>query len=111
MWSSSPPHTHHHAHPDECECDNIDVRCVASDAWPGLYYGVVDYTVGPLHDDHRREVTLEFPPTVGEVLRVYVLCYYEAVPAVCDPPARRHHPFVKPAPLPSAADYAGAAIP
>ncbi|HYT68978.1 MAG TPA: neuraminidase-like domain-containing protein [Vicinamibacterales bacterium] len=100
------PHTHHHAHPGECECDNIDVRCVASDAWPGLYYGVVDYTVGPLHDDHRREVTLEFPPSVGEVLRLYVLCYYEAVPAVCDPPARRHHPHMKPAPLPSSADYA-----
>ena len=45
-------------------------------------------------------MTLEFPPTVGEVLRLYVLCYYEAVPPVCDPPARRHHPFVKPAPLP-----------
>ena len=89
------PHTHHDAHPEECECDDIDVRCVASDAWPGLYYGVVDYTVGPLHDEHRREVTLEFPPTVGEVLRVYVLCYYEAVPVVCDPPARRHHPFVR----------------
>jgi hypothetical protein len=101
------PHTHHHARLDECECDDIDVRCVASDAWPGLYYGVVDHTVGPLHDDHRCQVTLEFPPSVGEVLRVYVLCYYEAVPAVCDPPARRHHPFVKPAPLPSAADYVG----
>jgi hypothetical protein len=83
------PHTHHHAHPGECECDNIDVRCVASDAWPGLYYGVVDYPVGPLHHEHRREVTLEFPRTVGEVLRLYVLCYYEAVPPVCDPPARR----------------------
>jgi hypothetical protein len=105
------PHTHHHAHPGECECDNIDVRCVASDAWPGLYYGVVDYTVGPLHADHRRQVTLEFPPTVGEVLRVYVLCYYEAVPAVCDPPARRHHPFVKPAPLPSPAEYDGGSYP
>ncbi len=105
------PHTHHHAHPGECECENIDVRCVACDAWPGLYYGVVDYTVGPLRDDHRREVTLEFPRTVGEVLRLYVLCYYEAVLPVCDPPARRHHPHVKPAPLPSAADYAGGSRP
>ncbi|MEH2539206.1 neuraminidase-like domain-containing protein [Bradyrhizobium sp. AZCC 1699] len=102
------PRTRHHTHPGECHCDNIDVRCVASDAWPGLYYGVVDYTVGPLHDDHRREVTLEFPPTVGEVLRLYVLCYFEAVPAVCDPPARRHHPFVKPAaPHAAAADAGG----
>jgi hypothetical protein len=101
------PHTHHHAHPGECECDNIDVRCVASDAWPGLYYGVVDYTVGPLHDEHRREVTLEFPPTVSEVFRLYILCYYEAVPPVCDPPARRHHPFVKPAPRPFPGHYAG----
>jgi hypothetical protein len=98
-------HTHHHAHPGECTCGNIDVRCVASDEWPELYYGVVDYTVGPLHDDHRREVTLEFPPTVGEVLRLYLLCYYDAVPPVCDPPARRHHPLVKPAPLPSAAEH------
>jgi hypothetical protein len=101
------PHMHHHAHADECECDNIDVRCVASDAWPGLSYGVVDYVVGPLHNDYGREVTLEFPPTVGEILRLYVLCYYEAIPPICDPQARRHHPSVKAAPLPSAAEYAG----
>ena len=99
------PHMGQHAHPGECECDNIDVRCVASDEWPGLYYGVVDYTVGPLHGDHRSEITLEFPPTVGEVLRLYLLCFYESVSPVCDPPARRHHPFVKPSPLPTAAEY------
>lgn len=101
------PHTHHHAHGEECECEEIEVRCVASDGWPGLYYGVADCPVGPLHEEHRREVTFEFPPTVGEVRRLYVLCYYEAIPPVCDPPARRHHPFVKPAPLPSAGEYAG----
>jgi hypothetical protein len=100
------PHTHHHPQGEECECEEIEVRCVASDAWPGLYYGVAECTVGPLQGEHRREVTLEFPPTVGEVRRLYVMCYYEAVPAVCDPPARRHHPFVKHAPLPSEADYA-----
>jgi hypothetical protein len=65
----------------------------------------VDYTIGPLHGDHRREVTLEFPPTVGEVVRVYLLCFYESVSSVCDPPARRHHPFVKPGPPLSAAEY------
>jgi hypothetical protein len=104
------PHTHHHAHPGGCECENIDVRCVASDAWPGLYYGVVDYTVGPLREEHRREVTLEFPPSTGPVLRVYLLCYYEVVAPVCDPPARRHHPFVKPAPVPCAAAEVGGAV-
>jgi hypothetical protein len=100
------PHTHHHSHSGECECDNIDVRCVASDGWPGLYYGVVDVTVGPLHDERRRQVTLEFPASIGEVSRLYVLCYYEAVPPVCEPPARRHHPFVKPAALPASNDHA-----
>jgi len=95
-------HAHHHAHGEECDCDEIDVRCVASDAWPGLYYGVVECPVGPLHGEHRREVTLEFPRNIGEVRRVYVMCYYEAAADDCEPPARRHHPFVKPAALPPA---------
>jgi hypothetical protein len=99
-------HAHHHPHPGDCECGNIDVRCVASDGWPGLYYGVVDDTVGPLHDEHQREVSFEFPPTVGEVRRAYLLCYYEAVAQECEPPARRHHPFVKPA-IPAAGESAG----
>jgi hypothetical protein len=96
------PHTHRHPRAEDCECENIDVRCVASDAWPGLYHGVVDATVGPVQNDCRRPVTIEFPASIGEVSRLYVLCYYEAESSVCEPPARRHHPFVKPAALPAA---------
>ena len=88
-------HRHHHAHLDECDCEDVDVRCVASEGWPGLYYGTVHTHVGPLSDSHGGEITLQFPPT-ADVRRLYILCYYEVVPVSCEPPARRHHPYLQP---------------
>ena len=66
-------------HRDE---DELHISCLASEDSEGLYYGVFDTQVGPLGGDNpRAEVQFLFPPNIGELERVFLLCRYE----------RRHH--------------------
>ena len=66
-------------HRDE---DELRISCLASEDSEGLYYGVFDTQVGPLGGDNSRaEVQFLFPPNIGELERVFLLCRYE----------RRHH--------------------
>ena len=58
---------------DDCE---LSVSCVASDAWPDLYYGMFGTRVGPLGRGRHRPVEFRFPRRAGEVRRVYLLLRY-----------------------------------
>jgi hypothetical protein len=73
----------------ECECDeeNDDcceryfLTCVASEDWPCLFHGVIEYSFPFLRDD--RPITIGdflFAETVGVVHRAYLVCSYEAGP-------------------------------
>ena len=66
----------HHDEDEQC------ISCLASEDATGLYYGAFDTQVGPLGGDNpRAEVQFLFPPNIGELDRVFLLCRYE----------RRHH--------------------
>ncbi len=52
------------------------VSCVAVEEWPELYCGTFDTHVGPIgtRGEGRHEVTFQFPPGIGELEYVYLLC-------------------------------------
>lgn len=59
-----------------------DVTCVATQAWPGLFCGVVDLSAAPIESlpQERAEAlfTVEFPVSVDELCGVYLLAGYAA---------------------------------
>lgn len=66
---------------DAC-CDRYFLTCVASEDWPCLFHGVIEYPFPFLHDG--RPVTIGeflFPQDAGVVHRAYLVCSYEAGPA------------------------------
>ena len=79
-----------HQHRDgPCDCGDIDVRCVASSEWPGLFLGVVDLgdrRLGPIGAERPSEVgRLEFPAEVSEICDVNIVVGYCVQPwARCD---------------------------
>jgi len=79
------PHEDHDERADgECECEEIEVRCMATAKWPGLYHGVLDTQIGPLaHSGRPGRVTFEFSHHTAEVSRVFLLCRCEVVP-ICN---------------------------
>ena len=61
--------------------DVKDIECVASDAHPGFYYGVIDLTkrrLGPLTSERGPCCTLEFSGQAGEVCSAHVIARYQA---------------------------------
>lgn len=65
---------------DEC-CDRFFLTCVASEDWPCLFHGVIEYPFPFVGDE--RPVTIGdflFPECVGVVHRAYLVCSYEAGP-------------------------------
>jgi hypothetical protein len=70
--------------------------CVLSDHWPGLYHGVVETHVGPLHPHgERTEVKLHFRRDVCCIPRAYLLCRYkleDKCPKRKEPPPLRCNP-------------------
>jgi hypothetical protein len=68
---------------EEC-CERYFLTCVASEDWPCLFHGVIEYPFPFLCDD--RQITIGdflFPESAGVVHRAYLVCSYEA-----GPPAR-----------------------
>lgn len=66
---------------EEC-CERYFLTCVASEDWPCLFHGVIEYPFPFLHDDRLVMIgDFLFPESVGEVLRAYLVCSYEAGPA------------------------------
>lgn len=66
---------------EEC-CERYFLTCVASEDWPCLFHGLLEYPFPFVHDD--RQVTIGnflFPECVGVVHRAYIVCSYEAGPA------------------------------
>jgi len=78
------PGEHRHEQEHDCGCDAIDVECVASDEYPGLYWGVVDLRdrrLGPLEVERAVELgSLEFPARIGEICEVKLIAVYCADP-------------------------------
>lgn len=65
---------------EEC-CERFFLTCVASEDWPCLFHGVLEYPFPYLHDD--TPVTIGdflFPREAGAVHRAYLVCSYEAGP-------------------------------
>lgn len=66
---------------DEC-CDRYFLTCVASEDWPCLFHGVLEYPFPFLRDDRPLTIgDFHFPESVGVVHRAYFVCSYEAGPA------------------------------
>ncbi|WP_373509400.1 neuraminidase-like domain-containing protein [Thiocapsa sp.] len=66
---------------EEC-CEREFLTCVASEDWPCLFHGVIEYPFPFLSEE--RQVTIGdflFPESVGVVHRAYLVCSYEAGPA------------------------------
>ena len=54
------------------------VACLASEEWPGLYYGVCDTDIQRIGCiGERHGVKLRFPEQCGDLDRVFLLCRYE----------------------------------
>jgi hypothetical protein len=65
---------------EEC-CERYFLTCVASQDWPCLFHGVIEYPFPFLCDE--RPITIGdflFPESVGVVHRAYLVCSYEAGP-------------------------------
>jgi hypothetical protein len=70
--------------PQPCRDKAMRIPCVASEGWPGLYYGIVETEVGSLgRDGHGPELEFRFPAEIGEVERAYLLCQYRRLERVC----------------------------
>lgn len=66
---------------EEC-CERYFLTCVASEDWPCLFHGVIEYPFPFLRDE--RQVTIGdflFPEGVVVVHRAYLVCSYETGPA------------------------------
>jgi len=66
---------------EEC-CERYFLTCVASEDWPCLFHGVIEYPFPFLCDE--RQITIGdflFPESAGIVHRAYLVCSYEAGPA------------------------------
>nr|WP_281720110.1 neuraminidase-like domain-containing protein [Nitrosomonas nitrosa] len=66
---------------EEC-CERYFLTCVASEDWPCLFHGVIEYPFPFLCDEQQIKIgDFLFPECVGVVHRAYLVCSYEAGPA------------------------------
>jgi hypothetical protein len=81
------PHVHDDEQADgECECDEIDVRCVASADFLALCHGIMEASLGPLHEGRGSQVTFEFPRSAAKISRAFLMCYYEVAQRISSAP-------------------------
>ena len=77
---------------DDAEQDaTAEVKCVASDGWPGYFRGTVDLRerpLGPLWDGRSATCTFEIPQEAGEIRNVFVLTSYDVAPRDKEPWSR-----------------------
>src|SRR5262245_58282352 len=65
---------------EEC-CERYFLTCVASEDWPCLFHGVIEYPFPFLCDGRPIAIgAFLFPESVGVVYRAYLVCSYEAGP-------------------------------
>jgi hypothetical protein len=72
----------------ECEdgsencCERYFLTCVASEDWPCLFHGTIEYPFPFLCDEHQVTIgDFVFPESISEVYRAFLVCSYEAGPA------------------------------
>ncbi len=54
------------------------IDCIASADWPGLYHGVLDIELGPLHHNADHDLgAFRFPCDSGVVSNAFLFCGYE----------------------------------
>ena len=74
-----------HTKQDRDECKVHAIECIASDEWPGLYHGVLDLQLGPLHHIAEHDLgAFKFPSECGVVSHAFLFCGYEASPIPSD---------------------------
>ena len=62
-------------------CERYFFTCVASEDWPCLFHGVIEYPFPFLRDDHPITIGhFLFPESVSVVYRAYLVCSFEAGP-------------------------------
>jgi hypothetical protein len=62
-------------------CDRYFFTCVASEDWPCLFHGVIEYPFPFLRDDYPITIGhFLFPESVSVVYRAYLVCSFEAGP-------------------------------
>ena len=75
---------------DEAGLDEAaEVRCVASEAWPGYFRGIIDrraHPLGPLADDRPLTCSFEFPAEAARIRGAFVVAGYDVARG---DPARR----------------------
>ncbi|MDM0069626.1 neuraminidase-like domain-containing protein [Variovorax sp. J31P207] len=65
----------------EC-CDRYFLTCVASEDWPCLFHGVIEYPFPYLCDERPLMIgDFLFPRQIGSIHRAYLVCSYEAGPS------------------------------
>lgn len=82
------PERHRERDDEEAECcDRYFLTCVASEDWPCLFHGVIEYAFPLLHDERALAVGhFLFPDRMGPVHRAYLVCSYQAgAPERCMP--------------------------
>lgn len=66
---------------EEC-CERFFLTCVASEDWPCLFHGVLEYPFPFLYDERHTTIgDFLFPSGAGVIHRAYLVCSYEAGPA------------------------------
>lgn len=66
---------------EEC-CERYFLTCVASEDWPCLFHGVLEYPFPFLYDERHTTIgDFLFPASAGVIHRAYLVCSYEAGPA------------------------------
>jgi hypothetical protein len=65
---------------EEC-CERYFLTCVASEDWPCLFHGVIEYPFPFLRDERPISIgDFLLPESIGVVHRAYLVCSYEAGP-------------------------------
>lgn len=73
-----PGHRLGHEHEEECECEVLDMTCIASANWPGLYHGVLDIQSELIcHNGEHYLGTFKFPPCPSVFSRAFLFCCYD----------------------------------
>jgi hypothetical protein len=69
----------------------MEIECVADEAWPGFLRGTIDlreHPLGPLRDDRPVVAAFEIPAEAGEIWSAFVLASYDVTG---DRPAAARH--------------------
>jgi hypothetical protein len=73
-------HEAEHGAGEACECGGLDITCVASAEWPGLYHGGLDVSPGRLGRREEHDLgAFRFPAEGERVTKAFLLCGYEVV--------------------------------